>query len=73
MDKKTALLNLWRYWLFGTFAITFAAITTYIGLFTSRNAWLAIKAGFPIWGITALLCIVWYYGYKLYLDRKYPD
>ncbi|MEW6717297.1 MAG: hypothetical protein AB1345_07330 [Chloroflexota bacterium] len=72
MEDKEQLLNLWRYWLFGCFSITFAAITTYIGLFANRNAWLAIKAGFPIWGITGVLCILWYYGYKFYLNRKYP-
>jgi len=70
MENKEKLLNLMRFWLFGTFVIVFAAITTYIGLFTNRNAWLALRAGFPIWGITAVLCIIWYYGYKWYLNRQ---
>jgi len=30
----------------------------------------AIKAGFPIWGITGVLTIVWYYFYKWWLGRK---
>ncbi|MCJ7708605.1 MAG: hypothetical protein MUO38_13435, partial [Anaerolineales bacterium] len=58
------------FWLFGTFIIVWVAITVYIGLFTNRNWWMAIKAGFPIWGITALLCILFYFGYSFYLKRK---
>ncbi len=70
MEDKQNLINLMRFWLFGTFVIVFVAITLYIGLFTSRNAWMALRAGFPIWGITAVACVVWYYGYKWYLNRK---
>jgi uncharacterized RDD family membrane protein YckC len=69
-EKKTKLLNLMRFWLFGTFVIVWAAVTGYIGLFTDRDWWVAIKAGFPIWGITAVLTIVWYYFYKWWLSRK---
>ena len=71
-EEKQKLLNLMRYWLFGTFVIVWSAITAYIGLFTDRNAWVAIKAGFPIWGITGVLCIVWYFMYRWWLGRK-PD
>lgn len=71
-EKKKKLLNLMRFWLFGTFVIVWAAVTAYIGLFTNRNAWVAIKAGFPIWGITGVLCIVWYFAYRWWLGRK-PD
>ena len=70
MDEKEKLLNLMRFWLFGTFVIVFAAITMYIGLFTNRDAWMALRAGFPIWGLVGLLCVVWYYAYKWYLGRK---
>lgn len=69
-EKKVKLLRLMRFWLFGTFIIVWAAITMYIGLFTLRNWWMAIRAGFPIWGITALLCIVWYAGYYFWLKRR---
>jgi len=69
-EKKTKLLNLMRFWLFGTFAIVWAAVTGYIGLFTNRDWLVAIKAGFPIWGITAVLCVIWYYFYKWWLGRK---
>ncbi|MBN1311495.1 MAG: hypothetical protein JXB30_08755 [Anaerolineae bacterium] len=69
-EGKTKRLNLMRYWLFGTFVIVFAAITTYIGLFTNRDALRAVRVGLPIWGITGILCIAIYYGYKfLYLKR----
>jgi uncharacterized RDD family membrane protein YckC len=69
-EDKVKLLNLMRFWLFGTFVIVWAAITGYIGLFTDRNWWAAIKAGFPIWGITGGLCIVFYFGYRFWLVRK---
>jgi len=70
MDEKEKLLNLMRFWLFGTFVIVFAAVTAYIGIFSNRNWWLAIKAGFPIWGLSAVLTEIWYYFYKWYLSRK---
>ncbi len=70
MEEKVSLLNLFRFWLFGTFVIVFSAITMYIGLFTNRDPWLALRAGFPIWGITGALCVVWYFGYKWYLNRE---
>jgi hypothetical protein len=64
------LLKLMRFWLVGTFVIVWTAITIYIGLFTSRNWMQAIQLGFPIWGITAVLCAIWYFGYKAWLTRK---
>ena len=70
LEQKAKLLKLMRFWLFGTFVIVLAAITGYIGLFTDRNWLAAFKAGFPIWGITAVLCIGWYLGYSLWLRRK---
>lgn len=69
-EEKTKVLNLMKFWLFGTFVIVWAAITMYIGLFTERDWWLAIRAGFPIWGITGVLCIVFFFGYRAWLTRK---
>ncbi len=69
-EENTKLLNLMRFWLFGTFVIVWAAITVYIGMFTNQNWLMALRAGFPIWGIVAVLCLVCYYGYKMYLGRK---
>ncbi|NPA92821.1 MAG: hypothetical protein GXO56_03975 [Chloroflexi bacterium] len=70
MEDKEKLLSLMRFWLFGTFVIVFAAVTAYIGLFTNRDAFAALKAGAPIWGLTAVLAVIWYYLYKWYLNRK---
>ncbi|TET31551.1 MAG: hypothetical protein E3J69_09955 [Anaerolineales bacterium] len=69
-EENTKLLNLMRFWLFGTFIIVWAAITMYIGMFTNQNWLMALRAGLPIWGTVAALCIVFYYGYKMYLGRK---
>lgn len=70
LDEKTKMLALMRFWLFGTFLIVWAAITMFIGLFTDRDWWLAITTGFPIWGLVGALCIIWYFVYKVWLDRS---
>jgi len=69
-EDKTKLLNLMRFWLFGTFIIVWAAITLYIGLFTDQDWILALRAGLPIWGTIGVICIVFYFGYKMWLGRK---
>ncbi len=69
MDKQK-LLNLMRFWLFGTFIIVFVATTIYVGMYTNRDWMLALRSSFPIWGITAVLCVIWYFIYKWYLSRK---
>lgn len=71
MDKGK-LLNLMRFWLFGTFIIVFVATFMYTGLFVNRDWMLALKTSLPVWGITAVLCLVWYYVYKAYLAKKNP-
>lgn len=71
-ERKTKLLNLFRFWLFGTFVIVWAALTMYIGLFTSQDWVAAIRAGLPIWGTVAVLCVVWYFVYQTWLKRQ-PD
>jgi len=67
MDKK---LKLMRFWLFGIFVIVFAALTAFLYLASKGNIWLAIQAGWPIWLLTAVLCVAAYYGYQWYLGRK---
>jgi hypothetical protein len=69
-EDKSKLLNLMKFWLFSTFLIVWVAITLYIGLFTDKDWWLAVRTGFPIWGIVGALCILFYFGYKTYLTRK---
>jgi len=66
--SKNDLLKLMRFWLFGTFIIVFAGITVYIGLFASWQK--ALIQGLPIWGLTAVLCVIWYFFYQWYLNRK---
>ena len=68
--EKTNLLNLMRFWLFGTFVIVFAAITAYIVLYSGGNIGQALLAGWPIWGTTAVLCVAFYFFYQWYLNRK---
>jgi hypothetical protein len=68
MDKK---LKLMKYWLFGLFVFVFAGLTAYMYLWTKKtNILMAIQSGWSIWGITAVLCILAYYGYKWFLGRK---
>jgi len=70
MDKDK-MLDLMRFWLFGTFVIVFAAVSVYTGgvlglgltIFGQSGYWLAM-------GLTAVLCVVWYYIYKGYLNKK---
>lgn len=71
-EDKQKRLNLMRYWLFGIWAIVFAAVTAYIGLFTFQDPFAALRAGLPIWGITAVLAVIWYFGYRWWLLRS-PD
>ena len=68
--EKGKLLNLMRFWLFGTFVIVFAAITAYIAMLNNANIGQALLKGLPIWGLTAILCIIWYFFYQWYLGRK---
>ena len=71
MDEKEKMLKLMRFWLFGTFLIVFVASTVYIGgalgtglqIFGQLKYWLAFV-------VTAIICVLWYYLYKWYLDKK---
>ncbi len=69
-EEKNKNAKLVAFWLFGTVLIVFGAITAYIGLFTGEAIWTAIKAGFPIWGITALGAIILYVAYHFLVVRK---
>jgi len=65
------MLGLMRYWLFGTFVIVFAAATIYVG--AALGTGLAIFGQLYFWIamlVTAALCVLWYYIYKWYLDKK---
>jgi hypothetical protein len=69
-DDREKLLGLMRFWLFGTFIIVFTATTMYIGMFTSNDFMQALISSAPIWGITAVLCVIWYFAYKWYVNRN---
>ncbi len=69
-EKSVALLNVMRFWLFGTFAIVAAAVYTYGYMFTEDNDFLeAFKNTSPIIGATAVLCAIVYTGYWWYITR----
>ncbi len=69
--EKDNKLKVMRFWIFGAFIIIVASATLYIGsvvgtgtaIFREMRYWIAIF-------ISALLCVISYYGYHKYLDRK---
>ena len=77
-QKKEKKLKLMRYWLFGAFAIFFAAVTVYFGLIAQAvgviiNQNTSIFTSIYYWiflAILALLCVGAYYFYRWYLDRQ---
>ncbi len=70
-ERKENLLKLMRFWLFGTFIIVFASVTTYAGgavgigipIFRELNYWLIMI-------LTAGACMVTYMTYRWYLSRQ---
>jgi hypothetical protein len=68
-QEKIKRLKLVRFWLFGTFVIVVVAVTAYVALWVGGPYTLGIV--WPIWAITLVACVVFYFGYKmLYLDRQ---
>jgi len=71
MSEKDTMLRLMRFWLFGTFIIVFTAVTIYVG--GAMGTGLLIFRAFYFWlamVITAVLCVLWYFIYKWYLDKR---
>ncbi len=74
VEEKQKVLRLVAFWMFGTVMIVFAAITAYIFLAakamggTSTGA--AIRAGLPIWGVTALAAVIIYAAYYYFSTRQ---
>ena len=77
-QEKEKKLKLMRFWLFGAFAIFFAAVTVYFGaiaqavgviinentsIFTNVYYWIFMV-------ILALLCVGAWYIYKWYIGRQ---
>ena len=72
-DDKQKRLNLMRFWLFGTFVIVWAATLTFTYLWVapvSSNFMDVVMTALPVWVITAILAVVWYFGYKWWLGRS---
>jgi len=71
-EEKQKVLRLVAFWMFGTVMIVFAAITAYIFLFTGGMMGMgtAIRAGMPIWGITAVAAAIIFAGYYFYSSRQ---
>jgi len=71
MKDQETMLKLMRFWLFGTFLIVFVSVVVYVG--GALGTGLAILSQFNFWLaiiITAVLCVIWYYVYKWYLERN---
>jgi len=60
-------LKLMRFWLFGTFAIVFVAVTVWWGLFVGIQA---LRDLLPLYIILAVLCGGVGIGYEYWMRRK---
>ncbi len=72
-EEKQKRLRLMAYWLFGTVVIVFGALTAYIAVWVfpiGGTVWDVLKAGFPVWGVTAMLAVLFYAGYYMYIKRQ---
>jgi hypothetical protein len=72
-EEQLKRMRLVAYWLFSTTVIVFAAITAYIALWArpvGASMWMIVKAGFPIWGITAGVAAVFFAGYYYYAKQQ---
>jgi hypothetical protein len=70
-EQNTKTIKLMRFWLFGTFIIVFAAVTSFAAI--TPGVGLAILAEVNYWliiGLTAVLCIGGAFGYEWWLKRK---
>ena len=71
-EDKVKRLSLMRFWLFGTFVIVLAATFVFTYLWIGRagaDLMDAVVTALPVWAITAVLAVVWYFGYKWWLGR----
>ena len=67
-DKK---LRLMQFWLFGTFIIIWAAASVYLGVAVGLGFLIFMEIEFWIaFVVTAVLCVLWYFFYKWYLNRN---
>ena len=69
MDKKKKL-NRMAIWLIAVFAAAFAIVLTVLYLASGYNLGMAFAYGWKLILIVAAICLVMYFVYKFYLDRK---
>jgi hypothetical protein len=74
-SKKLKKMATWTIAIFATIFAVFMALFWLINYpLTRGSAWKGLGAafgsGWPIFLITAVLCLGTYFGYKIYLDRK---
>ena len=68
--EKEKKLKLMQFWLFGTFIIIWAAASVYLGVAVGLGTLIFMEIEFWIAFVgTAVLCVLWYFIYKWYLDR----
>jgi hypothetical protein len=72
-EEQLKKVRLVAYWLFSTTVIVFGAITAFIAIWVrpaGGTMGQVLRAGFPIWGITALAAVVAFGGYYVYARRQ---
>jgi hypothetical protein len=72
-EEQLKKIKLVAYWLFSTTVIVFAGITAYIALWTrpvGASMITIVKAGLPIWGVTAVAAAIFFSGYYIYSRRQ---
>jgi sterol desaturase/sphingolipid hydroxylase (fatty acid hydroxylase superfamily) len=72
-EEQLKKVRLVAYWLFSTTVIVFAAVTAFIAIWVrpiGASMGQVLRAGLPIWGITALAAVVAFGGYYVYARRK---
>ncbi len=70
MKDSDKTLRLMRFWLFGTFIIVFAAVTSFAAV---TGTGLAIMGQLNYWiiiGVTAVACVGIYFGYQAWLNNQ---
>lgn len=72
-EEQLKKVRLVAYWLFATTVIVFGAVTAFIAVWVrpvGASMAQVLRAGFPIWGMTALAAVVAFGGYYVYARRK---
>lgn len=74
MDEKTRKLRRMAMWLIAVFstifAITMALLWQLTGGAGLNSVWMAFERGWLIYVVVGAFCLITYYAYKFYLDRK---